>query len=84
MQTLKNWLARTKRAQQDAIAVLAGTSARYLQQVAGGHSQASAKCAAAVEAAAQQLGEPLTRGDICVECRQCPYFKKFQQGVDLI
>lgn len=80
---VKTWFRNATRERRMALCAAAGTSINMLWQWANGAKLASAKKAAAVEAAAISLGEPLRRGDLCETCAQCPYYAEAMAKADV-
>lgn len=58
---------------RSVLAVAAGTSPRYLGQVARGERQASADLAGRIEVATMGA---IKRSDICEACAKCPHIKR--------
>ena len=76
MKILAAWYLGATKERRAALAKLAKTSVNSLWQIGHGVRRASAEKAAAVEAAATKLGEPLRRGDVCDVCYKCPYYRQ--------
>jgi len=79
---MKEWLERASKEEALALADKVGTSLGVLRQIAGGYrtggvASTNPDTAAAIEKAAKKFPQlpQLTRGDLCVACSKCEYFK---------
>jgi DNA-binding transcriptional regulator YdaS (Cro superfamily) len=74
--SLKDWLAKSTKEAQEAVASRAGSSRNYLFQLSGGHRRAGPEKAKAIEEA---TGGELQRTDLCEACGRCELALKAKQ-----
>lgn len=79
---MKDWLAKATKEEAEKLAKLANTSLGVLRQIAGGYrtsgvASTTPETARAIEQAAKKLPVDvvLERGDLCVACGKCEYYK---------
>lgn len=77
---MKAWMASATADEQVALARRVGTTRGNLYQYAGGHREASASRAGAIEAATAEMNKAskgrlpkVYRTDLCNACQQCAY-----------
>lgn len=87
----KQWMAAATTAEQEQLAREAGTSRKYLYQLAAGARNASADMAARLEQASIGLSRTskgrlpkLSRTNLCAACAQCPFAGGCARGTDNI
>ncbi len=82
---LKKWIEGVTPAIAKRLAEIADTSDSMFRQWIPGRRGISADMAGRLEAAMRliksknpEVPDPLTRGDLCEACRECPYFQEGQ------
>lgn len=80
---MKQWMAAATVDEQELLAQRSGTSRGMLYQYAGGHRQASADRASAIERVSLEMHRAskgrlpkIYRTDLCNACLQCEYARK--------
>lgn len=83
---MKEWLMKATKAEALSLAEKAGTSIGVLRQIAGGYrtdgvASTTPETAKAIEKAAAKLPNlpELKRGDLCVACGKCEFYKESQK-----
>jgi DNA-binding transcriptional regulator YdaS (Cro superfamily) len=77
---MRNWMAAATVAEQELLAERVGTSRGMLYQLAGGHRNASAERAQAIERETKLMAKAskgrlpvIYRTDLCEACRSCDF-----------
>lgn len=80
---MKLWLSKATKDEAIKLAAMAGTSLGVLRQIAGGYrtggvASTTPATAKAIEKAAAQFGHlpELKRGDLCIACGKCEYYRE--------
>lgn len=80
---MRNWMAAATVAEQELLAERVGTSRGMLYQLAGGHRNASAERAQAIERETKLMAKAskgrlpvIYRTDLCEACRSCDFAAK--------
>lgn len=80
---MRNWMAAATVAEQELLAERVGTSRGMLYQLAGGHRNASAERAQAIERETKLMSKAskgrlpvIYRTDLCEACRSCDFAAK--------
>jgi hypothetical protein len=83
---LSEWLKAATKDQIEYLCRVSGKSLDMLRQWASGRRNISAENAGHVASGTAMVHDvmvytplPLTRGDLCVACKQCPHFKESQK-----
>lgn len=86
MNPLRRWMLLASTAEQECLALTAGTSRNYLYQVADGRRSPSADMAARIEQAAHNISKRskgrlpvIKREKLCKACALCPYSPKCKE-----